>query len=276
MALLAGDTPLPLPQGVMAMACAFIFLLSAAWDWQAKSAPGSRSGPAGGLWLLRAGWLLLTVALAADGLARNTFPVDSSAGMLLSIGWGLAGLAIFLDLAFDHRLPIWVIASATTACVFSASRLGGETHAFTSSVKPLILLHIGAAILAYCLLAAQALNALAYLLQDRALAQRKFGGIYGLLPALVPMDKIGANLMGAAVWMLALSVVIGAVDVFTGVTGFANFPKLVMAGVTLLLAVVLLALRRRASIGGAAFARGSLWLLLPALAALWLSLPSAR
>lgn len=258
------------------MACAFIFLLSAAWDWQAKSAPGSRSGPAGGLWLLRAGWLLLTVALAADGLARNTFPVDTSAGMLLSIGWGLAGLAIFLDLAFDHRLPIWVIASATTASVFTASRLGGETHAFTSSVKPLILLHIGAAILAYCLLAAQALNALAYLLQDRALAQRKFGGIYGLLPALVPMDKIGANLMGAAVWMLALSVVIGSVDVFTGVTGFANFPKLVMAGVTLLLAVVLLTLRRRASIGGAAFARGSLWLLLPALAALWLSLPSAR
>jgi hypothetical protein len=90
------------------------------------------------------------------------------------------------------------------------------------------------------------------------------------------MDKIGANLMGAAVWMLALSVAIGAVDVFTGVTGFANFPKLVMAGVTLLLAVILLALRRRASVSGAAFARGSLWLLLPALAALWLSLPSAR
>ena len=272
----SGDTALPLPLGVMGMVSAFIFLASAAWDWQVKSAPSPRNVPAGGLWLLRVGWLLLTVALSADGLARNTFPVDSSAGMLLSIGWGLAGLAIFLDLAFDHRLPIWVISSATTACVFAASRLGGETHAFTSSVKPLILLHIGAAILAYCLLAAQALNALAYLLQDRALAQRKFGGIYGLLPALVPMDKIGANLMGAAVWMLALSVAIGAVDVFTGVTGFANFPKLVMAGVTLLLAVMLLALRRRASVSGAAFARGSLWLLLPALAALWLSLPSAR
>ncbi|MEY3492203.1 MAG: Cytochrome assembly protein, partial [Verrucomicrobiota bacterium] len=127
-----------------------------------------------------------------------------------------------------------------------------------------------------CLLAAQALNALAYLLQDRALAQRKFGGIYGLLPALVPMNKIGVNLMGAAVWMLGLSVVIGAVDAFTGVAGWVNLPKLVMAAVTLLLAGLLLMLQRRATLSGAAFARGSLWLLLPALLALWLSLPTAR
>jgi len=276
MAIPPGDTPLPLPQGVMQMVCAFIFLVSAAWDWQVKTTPTPHRVPAGGLWLLRAGWILLTVYLAADGLTRNTFPVDSSAGMLLAIGWGLAGLAIFLDLTFEHRLPVWVISSATTACVFTASRLGGATHAFASSVKPLILLHIGAAILAYCLLAAQALNALAYLLQDRALAQRKFGGIYGLLPSLVPMDKIGANLMGAAVWMLGLSVVIGAVDAFTGAAGLVNFPKLVMATATLWLAIMLIMLRRRSAISGAAFARGSLWLLLPALLALWLSLPATR
>ena len=258
------------------MVCAFIFLVSAAWDWQARTAPSARSFPAVGVSLLRAGWLLLTIFLAADGLTRNTLPVDSSAGMLLSIGWGLAGLAIFLDLTFEHRLPVWVISSATMLCVFVASRLGGETHAFTTTVKPLIRVHIGAAILAYCLLAAQALNALAYWLQDRALAQRKFGGIYGLLPALVPMDKVGAHLMGAAVWTLGLSVVIGAVDAFTSPAGFSNFPKLAMAGATLLLAGALIVLRRRAAISGATFARGSLWLLLPALLALWLSLPHAR
>jgi ABC-type uncharacterized transport system permease subunit len=272
----SGETALPFPFGAMEMVCAFIFLVSAAWDWQVKTTPSLHRLPSGGLWLLRTGWILLTVYLAADGLTRNTLPVDSSAGMLLAIGWGLAGLAIFMDLTFEHSLPVWVISSATTACVFIASRLGGETHAFASSVKPLILLHIGAAILAYCLLVAQALNALAYLLQDRALAQRKFGGIYGLLPSLVPMDKIGANLMGAAIWMLGLSVVIGAVDAFTGVAGLVNLPKLAMAAVTLLLAIVLIVLRRRSAISGAAFARGSLWLLLPALLALWLSLPSAR
>lgn len=276
MALPAGDTPLPFTQGVMAMACAMVFLIGAAWDWQAKSTPSPAAVRSGGLWVLRFGWVLLTALLAYDGLTRNTLPVDTAAGMLLSIGWGLSGLAIFLDLTFDHRLPVWVIAAATTVCVFVASRLGGDAHVFAASVKPLIRLHIGAAILAYCLLVAQALNALAYLLQDRALANRRFGGIYGLLPALVPMDRIGANLMGAAVWTLGLSVVIGAVDGVASPTGFANPPKLLMAGVAFFAAASLLFLRRRGAIGGAAFARGSLWILLPALAALWLALPAAR
>ncbi len=258
------------------MACAFIFLIGAAWDWQVKSGTADPAMRSGGLWFLRLGWLLLTAGLAYDGLTRNTLPVDTSAGLLLSIGWGLAGVAIFLDLTFDHRLPVWVISSATMVSVFVATRLGGEGHAFASTVKPLIRLHIGATILAYCLLVAQALNALVYLLQDRALARRRFGGIYGLLPALVPLDKIGANLLGAAVWMLGLSVVIGAVDGFASVTGFANPPKLLLAAVTLGAAASLLFLRRRGAIGGAAFARGSLWILLPALAALWLALPTAR
>jgi hypothetical protein len=49
-----------------------------------------------------------------------------------------------------------------------------------------------------------------------------------------------------------------------------------MATTTLLLAIMLIMLRRRSAISGAAFARGSLWLLLPALLALWLSLPAPR
>jgi hypothetical protein len=76
--------------------------------------------------------------------------------------------------------------------------------------------------------------------------------------------------------MLGLSVVIGAVDAFTGAAGLVNFPKLVMATATLWLAIMLIMLRRRSAISGAAFARGSLWLLLPALLALWLSLPATR
>lgn len=258
------------------MACALIFLVSAAWDWQAKADPSPRAARSGGLWLLRLGWVLLTAALAYDGLTRNTFPIDTSSGLLLTMGWGLSGLALFLDLTFDHRLPVWIISAVTMTCVFISGRLDGGAQVFAASAKPLIRLHIGAAILAYCLLVAQSLNACAYLLQDRALARRSFGGIYGLLPALVPMDRIGSHLMGAAVWTLGLSVVIGAVDGFTSLNGFANLPKLLMTFITFAAVVSLWALRRRGSIGGAAFARGSLWILLPAAAALWLALPSAR
>lgn len=277
MAFLAITAPLaPLPPGVVAMACAVIFLIGAAWDWQAKHETTPAYFPDGGLWLFRVGWVLLTSFIAYDGLSRNTLPVHTPADLLLTIGWGLGGMALFLDLAFDHRLPVWVIGSAMTACLFISSRLGGTEQVFRTSGKPLILLHIGAAILAYCLLAAQGLNAVAYLLQNRALASRRFGGIYGLLPALVPMDRMGASLLGAAVWALGLSVVIGLVDWSATSLSLVTLPKLAMALLTLLGGLFLVIQRRRFALGGAQFARGSLWLLLPALLALWLSLPSAR
>ncbi|MEY3853229.1 MAG: hypothetical protein RI910_2209 [Verrucomicrobiota bacterium] len=155
---------------------------------------------------------MLTTMLAYQGLRTHALPISSAAELLLAIAWGLSGLALFLDLTFTHRLPTWVIAGATTGCLVAAAFLGVVGQPTDHSDKPLIVIHVGAAVLAYCVLGAQALNSAAYLLQDRALARREFGGIYALLPALVPLDRIGGQLMGAAVWLLGLSLVIGATD----------------------------------------------------------------
>ena len=161
MALLVAVTQLnPFPAGVPALVCAVIFLIGAVWDWRSRhdASPGMLKDV--GLWLLRLGWVLLTGALAYEGLSRNVLPIHTTADLLLSLAWGLGGLALFIDLAFEHHLPVWVIGSVMAACLLISSCVGGEAQVFTSSEKPLILLHIGAAILAYCLLIAQGLNAL--------------------------------------------------------------------------------------------------------------------
>jgi ABC-type uncharacterized transport system permease subunit len=142
--------------------------------------------------------------------------------------------------------------------------------------KPLIIMHVGAAVLAYCVLGAQALNSAAYLLQDRALARHQFGGIYALLPALVPLDRVGAQLLGAAVWLLGLSLVIGATDWAQRDLALVSVPKLSAALATWLACVWILVQRRRQRLAGASFARASLLVALPALVALYLSLPAAR
>ena len=181
------------------LGCASVFLVSAVLDGLAsKEASGKL--PAAGLWLLRGGWILLTTMLAYQGLRTHALPVASPAEILLSIAWGLAGLSLFLDVTFNHRLPTWAIAGTTALCLVAAAFLGVVEHPLDTAGKPLIAMHVGAAVLAYCVLGAQALNSAAYLLQDRALARHQFGGIYALLPALVPLDRIGAQLMGAAEW----------------------------------------------------------------------------
>jgi ABC-type uncharacterized transport system permease subunit len=257
------------------LGCAAVFLASAALDgYSSKDASGKVHQ--GGLWLLRTGWVLLTTMLAYQGLRTHSLPVASPAELLLSIAWGLAGLSLFLDLTFNHRLPTWAIAGTTALCLVAAGFLGVVDHPLDTTGKPLIVMHVGAAVLAYCVLGAQALNSAAYLLQDRALARQQFGGIYALLPALVPLDRIGAQLMGAAVWLLGLSLVIGATDWAQRDLALVAAPKLISSLVTWLAGLYVIVQRRRHRLSGAAFARTSLLVAIPALIALYLSLPSAR
>lgn len=255
--------------------CGGVFLLGAAWDLVARFEPlGLRLPSAGALWTIRFGWVLLTALLALQGLRRHELPIGSGAELLLSIGWGLAGVALFLDLTFEHRLPAWAIGLAVSGCMFAAGALGLDVRPHDAQEKPLIAVHVGAAVLAYCVIGALALNSAAYLLQDRALARRKFGGLYSLLPALVPMDRIGSQLLGAAVWLLGLSLVIGSADWVQRTPALVGLPKLVASLITWTWCLVILVRRRRGTLSGAAFAAAALGVAVPAAVAFWLSLPA--
>lgn len=214
-------------------------------------------------WGVRVGWVILTAGLAAQGWGG----LGSSAGILGWIAWGTAGFTLFWDLTFGHRLPSWIIGLVAGAALVLALQLSWEP----GDTRPWVTLHVAAAILAYCLLSAQGLNALVYLLQDRAVSRHRFGGVYALLPPLVPLDRIGHQMLGAAVWMLGLAVVVGVVG---KLQGYPVPPaKLAASGLTWAVAALVLLARRRGRLTGAGFARGSLLILLPAAVALWLALP---
>jgi len=254
--------------------CGVIFAVAALFDWLAMR--GTPVLKTVALWCVRGGWVLLSTMLAYQGLQLHALPLGSFAEFLLSVAWGIAGLALFLDLTFAHRLPSWVIGGSVALCLFVVTLMGVNPQSLDTTGKPLILMHVGAAVLAYCILGAQAVNAIAYLLQERALARRQFTGIYAFLPALVPMDRIGRQLLGAAVWMLGLSLLIGLTDWTQREMALVALPKLAAALLTWLGCFVLLINRRRERWSGVQFAWGSLILFVPALTALWLSLPSNR
>ncbi|MEI7602595.1 MAG: cytochrome c biogenesis protein CcsA [Opitutae bacterium] len=252
--------------------CAWAFVLAYTLDLGFRGT--SEKFPQAAVWLFRVTWLILSALLAYRGLILNDIPRNGAGEILLSIAWGFAGLSIFLDLVFDHRLPVWLVSILTAACIFMAEWMGIAPATIQHTGRPLIIIHVGTAILAYGILAAQALNAIAYLLQDRALAKRKFGGIYSILPSLVPMDKIGTQLMGAVVWILGLSLIIGGADWIQSSLNLIQLPKLIFALITWIGCLMLIIQRRRHQMSSARFARTSLFILLPALVALWLSLPT--
>jgi ABC-type uncharacterized transport system permease subunit len=213
--LAAGSPVAPLTTNCL-LGCAGLFLAATVLDISAaKEVAGKLK--AIGRWALRSGLLLLTAMLAYQGLRSHALPIGSTPELVLGLGWGLTALAVFLDLTFDHRLPTWAIAGTTTGCLLLAAGLGLPAVTPDTAAKPMMVLHVATAVLAYCILGAQSLNSLALLLQHRALAERRFGGIYAVLPALVPLERVGGQLLGAAVWTLGLSLVIGAVDWSTNV-----------------------------------------------------------
>jgi hypothetical protein len=66
------------------------------------------------------------------------------------------------------------------------------------------------------------------------------------------------------------------VDWFQNLPNIVTIPKLILSLITWAGCLILLIQRRRNHLSGAAFARGSLYVLIPALIALGLSLPSAK
>lgn len=239
---------------------AALFLGTAVWDWVVRTRGGTSVKST--LWGLRLGWFVLTASLAALGVQA----FGSPGAILATIAWGAAGLALFLDLTFDHRIPSWLVGLIAGIALLGSAFLsleGGDRQPWT-------VLHVAAAILAYCLLVAQALNAAVYLLQHRALTTRQFGGIYHDLDPLVALDRVGSQLLGASIWMLGLVLTVGAVAWLQGLQ--ASPAKLASAFATWGLGSAVLMMRRRGRLSGPAFAKASLLLLIPAAAALLLAL----
>lgn len=225
----------------------------------------SKAWSQGSRWAVRAGLILLTVNLVALGAHGFSSP----AGIAAMVAWGVASVALFLDLTFGHRLPDWAVGLVAGVSLSVATQL----QITAGNMQPWITLHVAAAVLAYCMLIAQAMNAAVYLLQHRALSTHRFGGIYALLPSLVPLDRMGSQLLGAAVWMLGLALTVGAVAWSQG----APVPliKLVASGVAWVACCAVLVLRRRGQLSGVAFARASLLAFIPAVVAFALSFPRA-
>jgi ABC-type uncharacterized transport system permease subunit len=239
---------------------AALFLGTACLDWMGRVS--SRNFSKLTRWGLRLGWVALTASLAAFGVRA----FGSPGAVLAAIAWGTAGLALFLDLTFEHRLPGWLVGMISGLALVGSAFLsleGGDRQPWT-------VLHVAAAILAYCLLVAQALNAGVYLLQHRALTTRQFGGIYSDLDPLVALERVGTQLLGASIWMLGLVLTVGTVAWLQGLQ--ASPAKLISAFATWGLGSALLIARRRGLLSGPAFAKVSLLLLIPAGIALFLAL----
>lgn len=242
--------------------------LAVAWVWQLRPR-----------WRWR--WLPLVVLWGAfvtqfhgfflRGEETHLLPLGNAFELLQMLAWGVVALDGFLRLTFAGRFP--VLLTAVVAAAFGGISFANPAwdHAASAAYagNPWIAVHVVLVVLGYCCLAAQALNAAVFLLQDYSLAHRRFTGVFQLLPPLRQVEQVGGQLLAAGVALLSLGMLIGLVHFFANDLTAGTAVKLVCALAVWAGYLAALVARRKMRLRGGKFARTSLLLFALALLTLW-------
>ena len=217
------------------------------------------------------GFVVQLCGLWWRGAQGRMFPLGNAFELLQGLSWGVVALTGVLRVVFGLRLPV-ALAAGLAVALGGAGFANAEWDRPASAHflgSPLVALHVGVVVLGYCLLAAQALVALVFLLQNHSLERRRFTGIFRFLPPLRQVDGAGALLMALGFAVLSLGMVAGLLTVLVvSPSAVAAFKFVCATGVWAGYGMALF-LRRKRLLPGVRFAWVSVVLFGVALLVLW-------
>ena len=197
------------------------------------------------------------VFLGADYAAHGNVPIGdihqtlSLASLLIVAAYLLAMLRYRVTVLGAFITPV-------TLLFFMGAGLGRSVEHVPPDVRSALLpLHIGVNVLGIVAFTLAFAAALAYVIQERLLRQKRIGGLFQRLPALDVLDSLGLRLVTIGFPLLTVGIVTGTIwavqrqpeaPAITAAQGFALLAWLVFAGV-LLLRVAAGWRGRRAAIG---------------------------
>jgi ABC-type uncharacterized transport system permease subunit len=193
-------------------------------------------------WMLGAAAVAYVAFLAADFLIAGNMPLGNIQQTL-----SLASLLIvvaFLAALTSYRVAVLGgFITPVTLLFFLGAGLGRSVGNVPSDVREIFLpLHIGVNVLGVVAFALAFAAAVAYVIQERLLRQKKIGGLFQRLPALDALDSYSFRLLLIGFPLLTIGIVTGAIwavrspetQGMSAPHGFALLAWLVFAGVLLL------------------------------------------
>jgi ABC-type uncharacterized transport system permease subunit len=193
-----------------------------------------------------------TIAIGLHCAITHRTPFTTPGEALGASAWAIALIYLALDLLVKPQPTALGAVTQPIAffCLFAGSVYGFEraqSHLFSKSDatlnSALISLHVIALLFAFGLLALAFGCAVLYLAQYRMLKQKRSGGLFGKLPPLASIDRLGFGLVSFAFPLLTIGLVSGAIRAAHGFPGgWAADPKIIFSTVTWVFYGVYLAL----------------------------------
>ncbi|HZZ57611.1 MAG TPA: cytochrome c biogenesis protein CcsA [Opitutaceae bacterium] len=239
------------------------------WMWAAGAC--YLAGFAAGAWALRrrgrpsglivyllvaVGYLLQVFGLAERGRAVGGCPLGNAFELCQFTAW--SAITLYLVVGVTFRSSVLGYFTAGLGAVLTLVSLAmpswdavRRAHAFGGN--PWIEFHAALALFSYGVFALLALTSLLLLFRLHSLRARHLGGWFSLLPSVLDLDHISVRLLGAAVGLLAASLVVGAAYWLRDTSSVAA-PKLLLTATVWLAAAIALGLRLRGRLVARTFA----------------------
>lgn len=188
-----------------------LLLSPAGWaGGRSEAAPSAEFANRLGRWALRAGLAALSLSLVARGVAAQRPPFGSQYEFAIAFAWAALGVALVVERG-ERRPGLWFAASVAALLVLVyASTLPSALLPPVPALqnRPLLALHVGAAVLAYGANAAAFAGAAMYLLQRAALRRR--WRLSRALPPLRTSDELSYRAVMIGFPMLGATLLFGS------------------------------------------------------------------
>lgn len=195
-----------------------------------------------GVGMLGAGFLLLTLYLITSWVTTQGFPARNLYETLLVTAWAVAGTFLVLHI----RLRLSVLGVIAAPMVMLLILIATQFSSDPVVNKPIfnsfwLVVHVAVILTGEALLALACGAGILYLLQERAIKQKRRGFFYERLPSLERLDATGYIGIVSGFTLMTLGLITGVIYARSVWGQFWSWnPKEVWSGVTWLLYAVML------------------------------------
>ncbi len=191
------------------------------------------------LWV---GFLCHTLVIAMQYLEVGHIPVQNLQETLSSFGWAVVGLFLMLQMKFNLMVLGALVAPLATLSVVIASILPRPPVEIAPLFRGLWrTFHIGTLIVGNAAFAIAFLVGILYLIQEKAIKDKKRGFFFRRLPSLKLLDSMGYSCLIAGFPMLTFGIITGVIYAQMVHGQFWSWdPKEILAGITWLVYAALL------------------------------------
>jgi cytochrome c-type biogenesis protein CcsB len=191
------------------------------------------------LWV---GFLCHTSVIALQYLEVGHIPVQNLQETLSSFGWAVVGVFLMLQIKFNLMVLGALVAPLATLSVVIASILPRPPVEIAPLFRGLWrTFHIGTLIVGNAAFAIAFLVGILYLIQEKAIKDKKRGFFFRRLPSLKLLDSMGYSCLIAGFPMLTFGIITGVIYAQMVHGQFWSWdPKEILAGITWLVYAALL------------------------------------